>query len=121
MKCPKCKHASEVLETIQQAGRTKRRRRCLAPACLYRFASYETPEGASSTTSDSCNTIPEWLERVRDRPGVDKEALIAAYNVDRRRKEIEREQRERAKRERDTDYDDAPMSREDLMREIRGY
>jgi hypothetical protein len=120
MRCPKCKSNTEVLETIQQAGQTKRRRRCLCPSCLYRFSSYETPEGAQQPTSSEA-PLPEWLERVRNRPGVDKEALIAAYNVDRRRKEIAAEQRRRHRQEAG-DYDeDPPLTRDELMREIRGY
>jgi transcriptional regulator NrdR family protein len=123
VKCPKCKHNSEVLETIQRGTQTKRRRRCLSPSCQFRFASYETAEGdAITTSSTSRDSLPEWLERVRSRPGVDKEALIAAYSVDRRRKEIEREQRRRARAERETDYDEEPpLTKEELMREIRGY
>jgi hypothetical protein len=120
MRCPKCKSPTEVLETIQQSGKTKRRRKCLAPACLYRFASYETPEGTAPTTKSTDPSLPEWLENVKNRPGVDKEALVAAYNVDRRRKEIMLEQRRRARMEREFE-DDPPMTKEELMRELRGY
>lgn len=121
MKCPKCKNNTEVLETIQKAGQTKRRRRCLSPACLYRFASYETPEGTAPTTSSTEPSLPEWIERVRDRPGVDKEALAAAYRVDQRRAQIAREQKRKA-REESYDYDeDAPLTRDEIMRELRGY
>lgn len=120
MKCPKCKNNTEVLETIQKAGQTKRRRRCLSPSCSFRFASYETPEGSSGSSAPA-SPLPQWLERVRDRPGVDKEALIAAYNVDQRRAQIAREQRRKA-REEYYDYDeDAPLSREEILRELRGY
>lgn len=120
MKCPKCKSNTEVLETIQKAGQTKRRRRCLSPGCSYRFASYETPEGAQQAASSEV-PLPEWIQRVRDRPGVDKEALAAAYRVDQRRAQIAREQRRKA-REEYCDYDeDAPLSREELLRELRGY
>jgi len=120
VRCPKCKSNTEVLETIQQSGKTKRRRRCLAPACLYRFASFETPEGAASPTNATDPSLPEWLENVRSRPGVDKEALVAAYNVDRRRKEIAQEQRRRARLEREFE-DDPPMTKDEIMFEIRGY
>lgn len=120
MRCPKCKSNTEVLETIQKGGQTKRRRRCLAPACLYRFASHETAEGDEPAAQREPE-LPEWIERVRDRPGVDKEALAAAYRVDQRRKRIAMEQRRKA-REESYDYDEEPpMTREEVLRELRGY
>lgn len=120
MRCPKCKSNTEVLETIQKGGQTKRRRRCLSPACLYRFASYELPEGEAQVAQREPE-LPEWIERVRDRPGVDKEALAAAYRVDQRRKQIAQEQKRRA-RDESYDYDEEPpLTREELLREIRGY
>lgn len=123
MKCPKCKHKSEVLETIADGPRTKRRRRCLAPACQYRFVSFETPEGiASPTSSTETTSLPEWIENIRPGGKVDKEAVMAAYRVDQRRKEIDREQRRRARLERELEYDEeSTLSNEELMRELRGY
>lgn len=121
MKCPKCKHGSEVLETISKGERTKRRRRCLSPQCGFRFVSFETLE-ADASSSGSEPVLPEWIERVRNRPGVDKEAIACAYRVDQRRKQIEREAKARARAEREFEYDEEPqMSREELMRELRGY
>lgn len=61
------------------------------------------------------------MERVRDRPGVDREALAAAYRVDQRRKQIALEQR-RAARQANESYDtDTTMTKEEIMRELRGY
>lgn len=121
MRCPKCKSNTEVLETIQRApNTTKRRRRCLSPSCLYRFASHEAPEGEAPAAAPS-EELPAWLSRVRDRPGVDKEALTAAYRVDQRRKQIALEQRRRARAEA-CDYDeDTSLSRDELMYELKGY
>jgi transcriptional regulator NrdR family protein len=120
MKCPKCKNASEVLETIAKGDRTKRRRRCLNTGCGFRFVSFEAAEGDTGSVTEP--VLPEWIERVRNRPGVDKEAIACAYRVDQRRRQIEREAKARARAEREFDYDEeAPLSREELMREIRGY
>ena len=121
MKCPKCKSKSEVLETIQQDGQTKRRRKCLSPKCMFRFASYETIEGAASGTRSQESPLPEWIDKIRSRPGVDKEAIAAAYRVDQRRKEIEREQKARARQEAGWDYDEEVLTPDDIRRELRGY
>lgn len=123
MKCPKCGGKSEVLETAPQGDRTKRRRRCLTPSCLYRFVSYEHREGDLVTARpQDPDALPEWIDKIRDRPGVDREAIAAAYRVDRRRAQIAREQRERAREERGAEWDeDPPLTREELMKEIRGY
>lgn len=122
MKCPRCKHKSEVLETIDAGARKKRRRRCLAPSCQYRFHSYEIAEGDVAPASSDPAALPEWIENIRPGGRVDKEAITAAYRVDQRRKEIDREQRRKARLEREFGYDDdPPLSKEDLMLELRGY
>lgn len=121
MKCAKCGGKTEVLETLPQNGVTKRRRHCLTPACGYRFVSYERSE-ADQLAVPAEGELPEWITRIRDRPGVDREAIAAAYRVDRRRAQIAIEQRRKAREERETEWDEEPpLTQEELMKELRGY
>jgi transcriptional regulator NrdR family protein len=120
MKCHRCGGKTEVLETVMLEGQTRRRRRCLTPSCGFRFSTFEKARDESAVASEP--RLPEWLENIRDRPGVDKEAIAAAYRVDVRRAQIAQDQKRRAREERDTEYEeDPPLTKEQLMRELRGY
>lgn len=53
MRCPACRHKTEVLETRD----TYRRRRCLNPACRRVFLSEETPLPDKPITTPSNRTL----------------------------------------------------------------
>lgn len=65
MKCPACKSPSRVYETRQSSSGTIRRRECLVPTCLTRFASKEVFDGlvgerkSGSPPTSSKKTAPE--------------------------------------------------------------
>lgn len=65
MKCPVCKAPSRVYETRQSSSGTIRRRECLVPTCLTRFASKEVFDGlvgerkSGSPPTSSKKTAPE--------------------------------------------------------------
>lgn len=130
MKCPKCRGRTEVLETVQKANATRRRRHCIAPTCGWRFTTTETSAdavgprpGPNASALVARLIAPEF----KGSGNYDPEALAAAIVIDQRKLEIKREQRARAARERqawiDSGFDEAPdsLSERDLRRELEGY
>lgn len=117
MRCPKCHEKSEVLETLPEGQRTRRRRRCLSPNCLHRWVSVEVAQDAEPRAQIDQTDVERVLRGTRYR-GVDTEALAAALAVDRRKEELKRRQREERERERYDRDDNEPL---DIHRELRGY
>ena len=120
MKCPKCKERTEVLETAQRhEAPTRRRRRCLSPACQHRFTTAES--SLDSVRQVAPGDLELELRKITGkRRGYDPEALAAAISVDRRKRQIALEQR-RLER---YDDDDAPphvLNKTTLRLELEGY
>lgn len=130
MKCPKCKGRTEVLETVQKAQATRRRRQCIAPACGLRFTTTEVSADAPiARLAPNAQALISRLiaPEFKGSGNYDPEALAAAIAVDQRKLAIKRAQRVKAASERqawyDTGFDAAPdsLTDSDLRRELEGY
>jgi transcriptional regulator NrdR family protein len=124
MKCPKCSGRTEVLETTQKQGRTRRRRECLD--CSTRFTTREVM--ADEVHRNAEDSIPEWIRKAaRRKQRLDEEAIVAAVRVDRRRAVIREQQLELARKERDAlleagfDEEAGRLTEEMARRELEGY
>jgi hypothetical protein len=125
MRCPACKTTlTKVIRTEPGDDGTRRRRRCLDPACGHRWTTFESAADATRVELEPASMSPRAGQRIaralkqegrRPRPGLDPEAIAAAMATDRRRAQIYYEQREQARRQRELDQwdDDAPPSRLD--------
>lgn len=103
MKCLKCGEKTEVLETIQRPGGTRRRRRC--KTCEHRFT---TTEVANEYVMELAQEQLQKASRRASGSKFDPEAIAAAIAVDRRKKEIAERQRRQAIEDDWMAYDDAP-------------
>jgi hypothetical protein len=130
VKCPKCKSKSEVLETTQKDGATRRRRRCVSPTCEFRFSTTETTSDTHSPrpSPNAAELVAKLIAPEFKGSGkFDPEALAAAIAVDQRKLAIRRAERAKSYRERaawyDTGFDPAPesLNERDVRREIDGY
>jgi transcriptional regulator NrdR family protein len=123
VRCPKCQHKTDVLETIPGAGRTRRRRRCLNDACGHRFTTLEARQEELKSEGEAM-ALRELRAVSGHRGAVDPEALAAALAMDRRKAEFRRQQQAERARAEAEGYDvdgDRALSPYEARRLIRGY
>lgn len=126
LRCPKCKSATEVLETRHTKIAVRRRRQCLNPHCkMPRFTTTESAKQAHAPIADEAALRARALAREFSSRVSDKEALEAALAVDMRRAAIARAQKAQRREMRDTWYDTDPtdpapthLDDESLRREL---